>query len=171
MDFNKKFIIRLIWGVGISIVLIFLFSGILIFQKNLNIPKVQASPGPACTVNDDLEVKKNLLVGCIGIEGGCLDNKDNKKCSSSAKDCLCDSGHDIAEVTCPEGTYVIAGGCDSDSGDKSLSHNTWTGNPPNGWYCNWAGGVGWERARAICCRIQIDVSPDYPLKPMPSGGI
>jgi hypothetical protein len=171
MDFIKKFIVRLIWGIGISLVLIFVFSGALIWRNNPKISKVQevqASPGPACTVSDDLEVQKTLLVGCIGIEGGCLNNKDSVKCSSSAKSCSCDSGKDIAEVICPDGYYVIAGGCDSDSGTVGLSHNTWIGNPPNGWYCNWAGGVGWERAKAICCRIQENWDPT--LKSMPSGG-
>lgn len=110
------------------------------------------------TFQGALTINGNLNVGCIGIEGGCLNGGNNWKCSSSAKSCRCDSGGDIAEVTCPDGTYVIAGGCDSDSGNFALTHNTArndAGSPPNRWYCNWQGGVGWERARAICCRIPV----------------
>jgi hypothetical protein len=61
MDF-KKIIVRSLWGVGIGLVLIFLFSALLILQRNLSIPKVQASPGPDCTVNDKLIVNKELIV-------------------------------------------------------------------------------------------------------------
>jgi hypothetical protein len=60
----KKFIIRLLLGIGVAIVLILAFSGILVFKRNLNVPKVQASPGPACTVNDDLRVS-----GKVGTNG------------------------------------------------------------------------------------------------------
>lgn len=55
MNLKKKIIIRLLWGTGIGIVLILIFSGILIFQKNLTVPKVQASPA-TCTVDDDLAI-------------------------------------------------------------------------------------------------------------------
>lgn len=63
MDLKKKIIISLIsfWGVGI--ILAFVFAGILVLQRNLSIPKVQASPGPACQVPDNLEVTGNLTVG------------------------------------------------------------------------------------------------------------
>lgn len=155
----KKINILLIPVLGVGIVLIISVISFLVLQRSLIIPKVQASPGSTCTVSDDLEITKKLLVGCIGIEGGCLDGGQNKKCSSSAKDCRCDSGQDIAEVTCPDGTYLISGGCDSDSGTVGLSHNTARGDPPNRWYCNWRSGVGWERAKAVCCRIKVDWDP------------
>ena len=54
----KKFIIRLLWGVGIGLCLIFVVSSILVLEGKLNFPKVQASPGSTCTVNDDLVVTK-----------------------------------------------------------------------------------------------------------------
>jgi len=63
MDLKKKIVISLIsfWGVGI--ILAFVFAGILVLQRNLSIPKVQASPGPACQVPDDLDVTGSLTVG------------------------------------------------------------------------------------------------------------
>ncbi len=190
MDLKKKLNILLISVLGMSTVLALVFVGFLALQRNLAIPKVQASPGSTCTVNDTLAITGNRIrftgtdgagyswitrslnddsqiligwdgsgntsMGCIGIEGGCLATIDTKECSTNAKDCRCDSGGDIAEVTCPDGYYLIAGGCDSDSGSVGLSHNTARGDPPDRWYCNWAGSVGWERAKAICCRINVN---------------
>jgi len=62
MNLKKKIIISLIsfWGVGIILALVFV--SILALQKNLPISKVQASPGPACQVTDNLEVTKGLTV-------------------------------------------------------------------------------------------------------------
>ena len=62
MDLKKKIIISLISFWGIGIILAFVFAGILVLQRNLSIPKVQASPGPACQVPDNLEVTKGLKV-------------------------------------------------------------------------------------------------------------
>jgi len=62
MNLKKKIVISLIsfWGVGIILALA--FAGVLILQKNLSIPRVEASPGPTCQVADDLEVTKGLKV-------------------------------------------------------------------------------------------------------------
>ena len=62
MDLKKKIIISLIsfWGIGIILALVFV--SILALQRNLTISRVQASPGPACQVPDDLEVTKGLKV-------------------------------------------------------------------------------------------------------------
>jgi len=63
MNLKKKIIISLIsfWGVGIILAL--MFVSILALQRNLPISKVQASPGPACQVTDNLDVTGNLTVG------------------------------------------------------------------------------------------------------------
>jgi len=62
MDLKKKIIISLIsfWGVGMILALV--FAGILVLQRNLSIPRVQASPGPACNVNDDLIVSGGITI-------------------------------------------------------------------------------------------------------------
>ena len=61
MDLNKKIIISLIsfWGVGIISALV--FAGVLILQRSLSITRVQASPGPECTVNDTLHVNGGVI--------------------------------------------------------------------------------------------------------------
>jgi len=63
MDLKKKIVISLIsfWGIGIILALVFV--SILALQRNLSISKVQASPGPACQVTDDLDVTGGLTVG------------------------------------------------------------------------------------------------------------
>lgn len=117
----------------------------------------KARANPACTVSDDLTIASpfKLDMGCITVNGGCLSGGNNKACSANASDCSCDSGQDRALVICPAGKKVVGGGCSSDSGSVGLSHN----NPSAGdqWFCDWAGGVGWEKAWAICCSTTMSV--------------
>lgn len=61
MNLKKKLNILLISVLGMSTVLALIFVGFLALQRNLAIPKVQASPGSTCTVNDTLAITGNRI--------------------------------------------------------------------------------------------------------------
>ena len=102
MDLKKKIIISLVsfWGIGIILALV--FAGVLILQRNLTIPRVQASPGPACTVNDDLEVTKTFdltnVARCIERQASGGGNIGNEQNASQT-------------VSCNDGEIATGGGC------------------------------------------------------------
>jgi hypothetical protein len=98
MNQIKKFIIRLLLGIGIGFALIFVVSAILIFRGSLTIPRAQANPGSTCTVNDDLVVNGSLTVKRDFI-------LPQTKCITSGKDYV------FVTVTCPSGYKYIGGYC------------------------------------------------------------
>jgi len=159
MNPEKKLNISLISILIVSIIIISLLSAFLVFQKNLILQKVQASPGPDCDVNDNLNVTGNVTVGgtlytgCITVYGGCLDGGESVSCSTNAQTCACNNTLDSARVYCPTGKVVVGGGCDS-SGDARIS-DSWPASADS-WFCDWGGAVTYERAWAICCDINMD---------------
>jgi len=175
MDFKKKIIIRSLLGVGIGLVLIFLFSTFLILQRNLNIPAVQASPGPECQVNDDLRVSGSIVGLCKTVVAGCLKEDPSTHKGDLYQDYggpaagRCDKNSDIAAVTCPAGYYVVGGGCSSTgAAQDKLNDSCPTNdinqqncpdpqNAPNlytSWFCDYGDPFDWEAAYAICCKIK-----------------
>jgi len=62
---SKKFTITLAFIIGVAIVLVFAFASILILQKNLDIARVQASPGLPCDVTGDLNVGGTIYTDMI----------------------------------------------------------------------------------------------------------
>ena len=96
----KKFIIRLLRGVGIGLCLIFVVSSISVLKGKLNFPKVQASPGPACSVSDDLNVTGNLNVGGIYQKGG-----------TAGISSFCPADQTFSGLTASGGILTSAGSC------------------------------------------------------------
>jgi hypothetical protein len=112
MNQIKKFIIRLLLGIGIGFALIFVVSAILIFRGSLTIPRAQANPGSTCTVNDDLVVN-----GSLTVKGDFI--LPRTKCITSGKDYV------YVTVTCPSGYKYIGGYCSLNTQvtDKTRDYN------------------------------------------------
>lgn len=97
----KKFVIYLVSVLGVTIISIFAFIGVSVLQRNLNIPKVHASPS-TCTVNDDLDVSGDLTVhgsSSIGWE------------MVSANYTVSPGHRGGGTVDCPSGKRLLGGGC------------------------------------------------------------
>ena len=148
MDLKKKIIISLVsfWGIGIILALV--FAGVLILQKNLTIPRVQASPGPACTVNDDLEVTGTL-------DGGSSNVCEIVTSSDGDTEDLPNYGSRIAFVDCPSRRRLTGGGCrceEKDLDEVVLQYSYPFG---SGWDCrcvriSGSGNIKID-AFAVCC--------------------
>jgi len=155
MNLKKKIVISLIsfWGVGIILALV--FAGILVLQKNLSIPKVQASPA-TCTVTDDLEVTGDLKVnGYLKLPWWtCTRSVSDWKDVDSAV-----SWEAFTSAVCPANTILTGGGCeckeDVNQNEVQLRESKPTAAAVGEWYCkcqrNGGGGIMSVRAFAICC--------------------
>jgi len=150
MDLKKKIIISLVsfWGIGIILALV--FAGVLILQRNLTIPTVQASPA-TCTVDDDLEVTKTV------------DFSDEADCHIRASSVETDTGWYVSNTAeCNFGEVLTGGGCycSEDVNDNEVAiriskpeqlSEDWA----DRWYClcqrNGGGGTITAYAYAVCC--------------------
>jgi len=115
----KKFIIRLLWGVGIGLCLIFVVSSILVLKGKLNFPKVQASPGPACQVTDDLNVTGNLTVG--GSTPGSIVGSAMSICKGDSSNPALGCADQWGAASCNLAT------CGSVSCSSGTAHEIWKG--------------------------------------------
>ena len=105
----KKFVIRLLWGVGIGLCLIFVVSSTLVLKGKLNFPKVQASPA-TCTVSDDV-----VITGYLDVSGV------YRKAGVAGVSNTCPAGQTFSGLTASGGILTSAGGCTDITGGGDIT--------------------------------------------------